>query len=78
MVFSGYMYNYVLIMILLLFRSFFWVNGVVIFICDVVFEKNVVMKIEVYNVRLIKVVEGELIVFFFNGEFFGLIFVGIK
>lgn len=78
MVPSGYMHNYVSIMIPLSSRSFFRVNGAAISTRDVVFEKNVVMKTEVYNVRSIKVAEGELTASSLNGEPFGLIFAGTK
>lgn len=53
-------------------------NGSAISERDVVFEKNVVMKNTVYNVRSIKVVEGELTASSDNGEPFGLMFAGTK
>lgn len=59
------------------FLNFFWINSIVINICDIVFEENVLVGNVIYNVRIIWVVEGVFIVWILDGEKFGMIFLGV-
>lgn len=74
---QGYDYNYVSIMIRESSRDSFRVNGTAIEINDVVFEENVMVRNITYNVRSIRVAEGELTASTMNGDRFGLIFAGV-
>lgn len=58
-------------------RDSFRVNGTAIEINDVVFEGNVMVRNITYNVRSIRVAEGELTASTMNGDRFGLIFAGV-
>lgn len=59
------------------FLNFFWINSIVINICDIVFEENVLVGNIIYNVRIIWVVEGVFIVWILDKEKFGMIFLGV-
>lgn len=59
------------------FLNFFWINSIVINICDIVFEENVLVGNIIYNVRIIWVVEGVFIVLVLDGEKFGMVFLGV-
>lgn len=74
---QGYDYNYVSIMIRESSRDSFRVNDTAIEINDVVFEENVMVRNITYNVRSIRVAEGELTASTMNGDRFGLIFAGV-
>lgn len=75
---SGYVHNYVSITIALSAKHSFRVNGAAITERNVVFEKKVSIGTALYNVRIIKVGEGELTASSNNGEPFGLMFTGTK
>lgn len=75
---SGYDYNYVSIMIESSEKESLRINGALINTGDVVFEKNVFASNGTYNVRSIRVSEGELTASTLNGERFGLMFAGVK
>lgn len=49
----------------------------VINLCNIVFEGNVLVGKIKYSVRLIWVVEGVFIVFFLDGVKFGMFFLGV-
>lgn len=75
---SGYVQNYVSITIALSAKNSFRVNGAAIWVRNVVFEKNVSIGTALYNVRIIKVSEGELTASSISGESFSLMFTGTK
>lgn len=74
---SGYDRNYVSIMIKDGSQDSFCLNNMLINTSDIVFQKNVPVGNVIYNVKTIRVVEGEVTVSTFNGERFGLIFTGM-
>lgn len=45
---------------------------------NIVFEENVLFMSLIYNVRFIRVLEGEIFVFIICGEYFGFMFFGVK
>lgn len=53
------------------------INGALINTGDIVFEEDVSTGNDTYNVRSIRVPEGELTASTVNGERFGLMFAGI-
>lgn len=73
----GYDQNYVSVMIKESSKDSFRVNGTVIEKNDVDFEENVLVRNITYNVRSIRVAEGELTASTLNGDRFGLIFAGV-
>lgn len=73
----GYDQNYVSVMIKGSSKDSFRVNGTVIEKNDVDFEENVLVRNITYNVRSIRVAEGELTASTLNGDRFGLIFAGV-
>lgn len=74
---SGYVHNYVSIIMTNSSRDSFRINGTIIDSSDIVFEENVSAGNVEYNVRSIRVVEGELTASTVNGERFGLMFAGV-
>ncbi|XP_052694955.1 IgGFc-binding protein-like isoform X2 [Crassostrea angulata] len=74
---SGYDHNYVSIMMKYSSKYFFRINGTVINTSDIVFEENLSVGNATYNVRSIRVEEGELRASTVNGERFGLMFAGV-
>lgn len=64
-------------MINFVFKDLLCINDKIINKCVIVFEENVLVSSVIYSVRIVCVVEGELIVFIVNGECFGLMFVGV-
>lgn len=74
---SGYDHNYVSIMMKHFSNDSLRINSTVINAGDVVFEENVSYGNVTYNVRSIRVVEGELTASTVNGERFGLVFAGV-
>lgn len=73
----GYDHNYVSIMIKNSSKDSFRINSTTINTSDVVFEENVSAGNVVYNVRSIRVAEGELTASTVNGERFGLMAAGV-
>lgn len=53
------------------------INSMVINLCSIVFEGNVLVGKIKYSVRLIWVVEGVFIVFLLDGVKFGMFFLGV-
>lgn len=74
---SGYVHNYVSIIMTNSSRDSFRINGTIIDSRDIVFEENVSAGNVKYNVRSIRVVEGELTASTVNRERFGLMFAGV-
>lgn len=74
----GYVNNYVSIMIKNSLKDSFRINKTIINTGDVVFEENVSASNDIYNVRIIRVTEGELTASSLNGERFGLMFTGVS
>lgn len=74
---SGYDHNYVSIMMKHLSKDSLRINSTVINAGDVVFEENVSNGNVTYNVRSIRVAEGELTASTVDGERFGLVFAGV-
>lgn len=60
------------------FQDSIRINSSVITGCNVVFEENVLDGSDFYNVRSIRVPEGEVTAFTLNGEVFGMVFTGVK
>lgn len=58
-------------------KDVFRVNGTAIEESDIVFEENISICNITYNVRSIRVAEGELTASTMNGDRFGLIFAGV-
>lgn len=75
---TGYIYNYVSIMILEDSKHAFRINGTTISSYNIVFDENVTVGNTTFNVRSIKVTEGELTASTVNGERFGLMFAGVR
>ena len=75
---TGYVTNYVSIMIVKSSQNSFQINGTMINIDDIIFEADVFVGYTTYNVRSINVTEGELTASTVNGERFGLMFSGIS
>lgn len=75
---SGYVSNYLSIMIKYSSTNSFRINGSIINIRDIVFQENVSVHNITYNVKSIRVVEGELTASTVNRDRFGLIFAGVK
>nr|XP_022312564.1 IgGFc-binding protein-like isoform X2 [Crassostrea virginica] len=74
---AGYVNNYVSIMIKQPSRNSFRINGTMINTHSVVFESNVFVGNGTYNVRSIRVTEGELTASTVDGERFELMFAGV-
>lgn len=74
---SGYTHNYVSIMITNSSKDSFRINGTMIKTRDIVFEENVSTGNVTYNVKSIRVAEGELTASTVDGERFGLMFAGV-
>lgn len=74
----GYTDNYLSIMIKKSSKDLLLINGTYINASDIVFEENVSDGNVIYNVRSIRVVEGELTASTVNRERFGLMFDGAK
>ena len=74
---SGYDINYVSIMITEASKDSLRINNTRISVGDVLFEKNVAAGNVTYNVRSIRVKEGELSASTVDGERFGLMFSGV-
>lgn len=74
---SGYVYNYVSIIMTNSSKDSFCINGRIIDSRDIVFEEIVSAGNIKYNVKSIRVVEGELTASTVNGERFGLMFAGV-
>lgn len=74
---TGYVHNYVSIMKKHSSKDEFRINGTIINRRNIVFEENVPAGDVTYNVRSIRVVEGELTASTVDGERFGLIFAGL-
>lgn len=74
----GYVDNFVSFMIKESFQDSIRINSSVITGCNVVFEENVLVGSDFYNVRSIRVPEGEVTAFTLNGEVFGMVFTGVK
>lgn len=74
---AGYDHNYVSIMIESSEKESLRINGALINTGDIVFEENVSAGNDTYNVRSIRVPEGELTASTVNGERFGLMFAGV-
>lgn len=73
----GYDHNYISIIIRESSKDSFRVNGSVVETGDIAFEENVSVRTVSYNVRSIRVAEGELTASTLNGEHFGLISSGV-
>lgn len=73
----GYDHSYISIIIRESYKDSFRVNGTVVEIGDISFEENVSVRNVSYNVRSIRVAEGELTASTLNGERFGLISSGV-
>ena len=56
----------------------FRINGTTISCYNIVFDENVTVGNTTFNVRSIKVTEGELTASTVNGERFGLMFAGVR
>lgn len=74
----GYINNFVSLIIKDPYQDSIRINSSVITACNIVFEKNVLVSNTVYNVRSIRVPEGELTAFTLNEEVFGVVFTGLK
>lgn len=74
----GYTYNFVTVMIKESSQNFIRVNSSVITGSNIVLEENVSVGCDTYNVRSIKVPEGELTAFTLNAEVFGIVVTGVK
>lgn len=75
---SGYVSNYLSIMIKHSSTNSFRINGRIIDKQNVVFQENVLVNNITYNVKSIRVVEGELTASTMNRDRFGLIFAGVN
>lgn len=75
---SAYNHNYVSIIITESSKDSFRINSTHINTSDVVFEQNVSAGNVTYNVRSIRVAEGELTASTVNGERFGLMISGVS
>lgn len=73
----GYAYNYVSIMIRSSSKDSFRINNAIINTGNVVFEENISTGNVTYNVRSIRVAQGELTASTVNGERFGLMVAGV-
>lgn len=74
---SGYTHNYVSIMMKKSSKDSLRINSMIINTGDIVFEENVSTGNVTYNVRSIRVSEGELTASTVDGEHFGLMFAGV-
>lgn len=74
---TGYVKNCVSVMIEQQLKDSVRINNQKIDTTDVIFEENVVAGNASYNVRLVRVIEGELTVSSVDGERFGLLFSGV-
>lgn len=74
---SGYTHNYVSIMMKKSSKDSLRINSMIINTGDIVFEENVSTGNVTYNVRSIRVAEGELTASTVDGERFGLMFAGV-
>lgn len=74
---TGYVKNCVSVMIEQQLKDSVRINNNKIDTTDVIFEENVVAENASYNVRLVRVSEGELTVSSVGGERFGLLFSGV-
>ena len=74
---SGFTNSYVSIMMIFTSKDYLRINGTEISKEDIVFESNLYADTCTYNVRVIKVSEGELTASTVDGERFGLICTGV-
>lgn len=75
---TGYVNNFVSLIIKESSQDFIRINSSVITACNIVFEENVLVSSNTYNVKSVQVPEGELTAFTLNGEVFGMVFTGVK
>lgn len=75
---SGYVSNYLSIMIKYSSTNSFRINGSIIDNRDIVFQENISVHNITYNVKSIRVVEGELTASTVNRDRFGLMFAGVQ
>nr|XP_022307178.1 IgGFc-binding protein-like [Crassostrea virginica] len=74
---TGYINSYVSVMMKFSSKDFLRINGTEIRTEDILFESNLYAITYIYNVRVIKVSEGELTASTVDGERFGLICNGV-
>lgn len=75
---SGFVNNFVTIMIKQSSKDLIRINSTVINSCNIVFEGNVLAGKIQYSVRSIRVVEGVLTAFSLDGVKFGMLFSGVQ
>lgn len=75
---SGYVNNFVSVMIKESSQDCIRINSTVINRCDIVLEKSVLAGNITYNVRTIRVAEGDLTAWALDGEKFGMLFSGVQ
>lgn len=75
---SGYVNNFVSVMIKESSQDCIRINSTVINRCDIVLEKSVLAGNITYNVRTIQVAEGVLTAWALDGEKFGMLFSGVN
>lgn len=75
---SGFVNNFVTIMIKEYSKDLIRINSTVINLSNIVFEGYVLAGNIIYSVRSIRVVEGVLTAFTLDGEKFGMLFSGIQ
>lgn len=75
---TGYINNFVSLMIKESSQDFIRINSSVVTACNIVFEKNVLLGSNTYNVKSIRVPEGDLTAFTLNGEVFGIVVTGLN
>lgn len=75
---SGYVNNFVSVMIKESSQDCIRINSTVINRCDIVLEKSVLAGNITYNVRTIRVAEGVLTAWALDGEKFGMLFSGVQ
>lgn len=75
---SGFVNNFVTIMIKESSKDLIRINSTVIYPCNIVFEGNVLAGKIKYSVRSIRVVEGVLTAFSLDGVKFGMLFSGVQ
>lgn len=75
---AGYNHNYVSIIITSSSKDSFRINNTIINTDDIVFEENVSTGSTTFNVRLVRVLGGELTASTVNGKRFGLMIAGFS
>lgn len=75
---AGYIHNYVSIIITSSSKDSFRINNRIINTDDIVFEENVSTGSTTFNVRLVRVLGGELTASTVNGKRFGLMIAGFS